>query len=391
MGQHLLYLHKFDVDFKGCFRHFEPQNGFTSAQLMLRDLGLYCLMADGVYLPPSAALKNSSAFLALSQLRDAMLRSSEQDSSKPVIDMSIHGGYDSFTHYLSGREKSLSNESLKNPEKLAYQQSGAREIARFLDVLELPRSNSVKGHVSVNTNLRALASKYFEGDFSISAGLSEKQRIEAIKIIEGSEFFQTYWLIDKIGLNNPRTSEAIYECLRAFYFSVNAQAIGATCLASSSVAVVYREDNMWRFLNAVGLGALFARTEFLTGPMLHRLRLSASFRRLRTEYFACQTQQEILTFIQALKSAQSKRLYELLSPYSVPLIVGSASYLVTQSAEDMLLAAGAAKGGELIVQKALDRWFNHSKRNAMKDNLSELRSDVKGYLKATSIEITKSN
>jgi hypothetical protein len=248
----------------------------------------YGLLADQVLMQGSAQLKSKQVLLAYVRLLEAFKRNEEHEPT-PIFAFALSDEAEGYTEYVIDRLHMLRNAGNSNAERNAYLANQARDAANKIDadlsVIDVPRRKR-----SVAAAFRRGMLSILRSDESSKTGLSAETSQRAIEKIKESEQIQTFKLLSSLNLQEADQAQALYKVTRNKYREANAFGIGAM---NSDDSPVWSPRHIGAFLDAIGLQPLLADEYNLTSELLFKIRRFESFRALRAEYFASQTDADL--------------------------------------------------------------------------------------------------
>lgn len=266
---------------------------------VLKYLFRYGLMADQVLMQGSAPLKSRQVLLAYIRLLDAFKRNEDHEPI-PILAFALSDEAEGYTEYALDRLHMLRSAGNSNAERTAYLANQAVDAARKLDadlsLIEVPRrKHSVSGAFR-----RALLSLLRSNNPS-KTGMSQESSQRAIEKIIESDQIQTFKLLASVNLRETDQAQALYRATRSRYREANAFGIGAM---NSDDSPVWASSHITQFLGAIGLQPLLNDEFNLTSELLFKIRRFESFRALRTEYFAAQSDFDLEAFTTMLRNVR---------------------------------------------------------------------------------------
>jgi hypothetical protein len=305
----------------------------------------YGLIADQVLMQGSAPLKSRQVLLAYIRLLEAFKRNEEHEPS-PIYAFALSDEAESYTEYVLDRLHMLRKSGNSNAERNAYLANQARDSAKQLDadlsLIDVPRRKH-----SVSGAFRRGMLFLLRSNESRKAGLTEETSQRAIEKIKESEQIQTFKLLSSLSLREVDQAQALYKATRTKYREANAFGIGAM---NSDDSPVWSPRHIRTFLDAIGIQALLADESNLTSELLFKLRRFESFRALRVEYFASQTDADLEALSTMLRNLRING--KILS--SVRQSPGALAALVFEGLNEAKIGYRSInKAGELLTKTVL--------------------------------------
>jgi hypothetical protein len=305
----------------------------------------YGLIADQVLMQGSVPLKSRQVLLAYIRLLEAFKRNEEHEPS-PIYAFALSDEAESYTEYVLDRLHMLRKSGNSNAERNAYLANQARDSAKQLDadlsLIDVPRRKR-----SVSGAFRRGMLFLLRSNESRKAGLTEETSQRAIEKIKESEQIQTFKLLSSLSLREVDQAQALYKATRTKYREANAFGIGAM---NSDDSPVWSPRHIRTFLDAIGIQALLADESNLTSELLFKLRRFESFRALRVEYFASQTDADLEALSTMLRNLRING--KILS--SVRQSPGALAALVFEGLNEAKIGYRSInKAGELLTKTVL--------------------------------------
>ncbi len=339
-----------------------------SEEQVLRYLFIYGLICDQVLIQGSSPLKNKRVFSAYLNLFEAFRRNG-LNTSDPVY--SFIQSDTSYVDYFLSRNFLLRGVNARNPERQAYALNNASAIAEKLDK-SLFGAQIVKRTTNVPASFRKGLLSHLKDIEKTDIFLFERTASKVIAKVNNTEFLQTFELTSTLSLINRKEYANLYNLIRTCYRKANASGVSAV---DADEILVYQTLNVERFLAAIGLSELLARSRVLKSSLLFQIKALNSYGTLLDEYLKCQTQQHIDEFFSALKGASIKRSITSAARHSI----GTAITATTEGMELLGAPKIITKPIEFVAKgmlgDAADRRINQQLAT-ISAHLEEIKRDI---------------
>jgi hypothetical protein len=264
---------------------------------VLRYLFRYALIADQVLMQGSAPLKSRQVLLAYIRLLEAFKRNEDHEPT-PVLAFSLSDEAEGYTEYVLDRLHKLRNAGDNNAERIAYLGNQAVDAAKRLDselsLIDVPRRKK-----SVSEAFRRGLLSFLRSSDIDKSGISSETSQRAIEKINETDQIQTFKLLASLSQLESVQAQALYKATRNRYREANAFGISAM---NSDDSPVWSPKHIANFLDAIGLQPWLNEEINLTSELLFKIRRLDSFRGLRDEYFAAQSDADLVELTTMLRN-----------------------------------------------------------------------------------------
>lgn len=301
-----VYLDQFDINENGKLPLLPNSNKKDQLSAYAIYFFYYLILADKVYIQGSAALKSDVIYGIYHQFSECFRRN-EYNIGMPLASFALRESCDGYYDYFRSREAELKeNHATDNAEYKHYEKNNAVNVAAKLD-RELSSVQYKRREKSVDKEFRRLVKEMFrDQSFCKKHNIMDEVQSKAIGLCDNLELFQTYKLLDELGLSE---NKFISHSIREQYFVANGNGVSSkTTLASDSYYFDF--NNVKFFFYSLGFSPKKLSRQLLNGSPIFKIRRLESFLRIKSMYFECDSAYEIRVLIRVIFSIRNKKPME---------------------------------------------------------------------------------